>query len=200
MHNEEFAILYDRNNPATDNQKFCILKIKGGYYVVLATHSKKALDVKGGNKTELSNIIQYDYHSGDNQLWTMEDAGDGYYTVHAKYDNNMCWDVYQASDLNGKPLAIYPYNGGDNQKFKFERADKITYGVYPQSGNFREVVKPDWSNIKISLACSHNKTKLHSFLLNDVSADMYWVVATECQHCGQIVSYANMILPNAVPD
>ncbi|GFI50772.1 hypothetical protein IMSAGC020_01982 [Lachnospiraceae bacterium] len=193
--NSEYIILYDKNNPQTENQQFFVADIGHGYYAIVATHSGKVLDVKGGNRTELANIIQYDYHGGDNQIWIIEDVGNGYYTIHAKYDYNMCWDIYEASNINGTPLAIYPYNGNDNQKFKFTKIDKTIYGPQKEHKSYRTITKRTL-NYKVSLACRHSQTRLKMCLVNDTSADLYWVVARECTKCGGISSYTSLALPN----
>lgn len=198
--NGEYIILYDKNDPATENQQFIVTKNSDGYYIVMPLSSGKVLDVKGGNKHELANIIQYDFHGGENQLWKIEDEGEGYFSVRAKYDNDMCWDIYQASNLNGKPLSIYPCNGGDNQKFKFEKVDKTVYGpILKNSDGFKRVKKSAFE-YKVSLKknCKHELIT-RTCLVNDATGDMYLVVASECKKCGEIVSYAPWSIPNGDP-
>lgn len=198
--NGDYIILYDKNNPSTENQQFLIAKCPNGYYIIMSLSSGKVLDVKGGNKYELANIIQYDLHGDDNQLWKIESEEDGYFSVHAKYDYNMCWDIYKASDSNETPLAIYPSNGGDNQKFKFKKVDKTVYGPQLRESNkFERISKPTF-NFKASLKkeCKH-EVHTHVFLINDNAADMYMVTADECIKCGKVVNYVSVPIPNANP-
>lgn len=198
--NGEYIILYDKNNPATENQQFLVAKCPNSYYIIMPLSSGKVLDVKGGNNYELANIIQYELHGEDNQLWKIESEGNGYFSVHAKYDYNMCWDVYKASDLNETPLAIYPSNGGDNQKFKFKRVDKTIYGPQLKNSNKFERITKKNLDIKVSLKqeCKHD-VHTRVLLITDYAADMYTLVADECKKCGKVTNYVLWPIPNGDP-
>ena len=47
------------------------------YWVIKNNYSGKVLDVNGTSAG--ANVQQYAYHGGDNQLWTLKMAGDGYF-------------------------------------------------------------------------------------------------------------------------
>ena len=47
------------------NQQWRFVSMPSGYYEVIARHSSKCLD-----RTWTSNVVQYNCHGGDNQLWT----------------------------------------------------------------------------------------------------------------------------------
>ncbi len=89
------------------------------YYVIIAKHSGKCLDVKGISKDKGANIIQYDYWGGENQQWRFEPVGDGYYCIIAKHSGK-CLDVGGMSKDNGANILQWHYWGGDNQKWKLE--------------------------------------------------------------------------------
>ena len=54
--------------------------VSSGYYLLVARHSGKCLDVNGASLADLASVIQWDCHEGDNQQWSVEPAGDGYPT------------------------------------------------------------------------------------------------------------------------
>ena len=91
------------------------------FYVIIAKHSGKCLDVRGINTDEGANIIQYDYWGGDNQKWKLEPVGDGYYRIIAKHSGK-CLDAGGISTDNGAKIIQWDYRGGDNQKWKLELA------------------------------------------------------------------------------
>jgi len=89
------------------------------FYVIIAKHSGKCLDVRGISTDKGANIIQYDYWGGDNQKWKLEPVGDGYYRIIAKHSGK-CLDVRGISTDNGANIIQWDYWGGDNQKWKLE--------------------------------------------------------------------------------
>lgn len=91
------------------------------FYVIIAKHSGKCLDVRGISTDKGANIIQYDYWGGDNQKWKLEPVGDGYYRIIAKHSGK-CLDVGGISTDNGAKIIQWDYRGGDNQKWKLELA------------------------------------------------------------------------------
>ena len=75
--------------------------IMGGIYKLVNVNSHKAIEVKDYSKANGAQICQWDFHGGDNQLWKMEDAGNGFF--------------YIKSVLSGKNLEVYGFstdNGG----------------------------------------------------------------------------------------
>ncbi len=93
----------------------------GSYNRLVAKHSGRCMDVYGASRDNGAAIIQWDCHTGDNQLWSLVSAGNDYYKLVAKHSGK-CLDVYGASRDNGARLIQWDCHGGDNQLFKREQA------------------------------------------------------------------------------
>lgn len=203
--NGGLAILYSKNDPESENQQYAVIDM-GSYYVIFACHSGKCLDVCGGNQVDVTNIIQYDYHDGDNEKWILKDVGDGYYVVSAYYDKNMCWDIYQASDQNGIPLTICSYNGGLNQKFSFERVDKIQMGPTLKEmrvsdvdkSYVRRLVESKYS-VKFKLRNCKHTTERQWYIVVDNSATTHVLGVNLCNKCGEVLDYIDQMIPTGDP-
>lgn len=94
----------------------------GGYYYVKAKHSGRALDVIGWSRDDGANVIQYDFHGGDNQQWMFVQAPDNYYFIFSKHSGK-CLDVCGAEYHDGANIFQYSFHGGDNQKWLLRRED-----------------------------------------------------------------------------
>ena len=71
-----------------------------------------------------ANVQQYTYHGGDNQLWTLKMAGDGYFYICSKLGNctsldssSLVLDLWGYSTDNGTNITISGYHGSDNQQW-----------------------------------------------------------------------------------
>ena len=120
-----------------DQQKFT-LEYNDGEYVIRAKHSGKVLTVDTNN----NNVYQSTDQNLNNQKWTIEPAGNGYYNIISKY-NGLYLDVDNASTGNGTNIKVYQANGGTAQKFRFVKGFRIFFeeGTYGTSG-FK--VSGDW--------------------------------------------------------
>jgi len=63
------------------------------------------------------NAILWTYFGNDNQKWSVQDAGDGYYRIVNKY-SNLSLDVEGILTTNGASIWQWEYVGGANQQFK----------------------------------------------------------------------------------
>lgn len=57
------------------------------YYTIRGVKSKKVMDVWNWNLSSGGAVNLYDGSEGDNELWWLEYAGDGFYYIHSKYSN-----------------------------------------------------------------------------------------------------------------
>ncbi len=104
------------------NQQFKIIKNEDGSYVFSAVHSGKVLDIQGGSARDGANVIQYTDRQTDNQAWYLYDAGDDYYYIKSKKNQNYCLNVYGGGSRNGTDIRIWHFNPSDNAlKFRFVR-------------------------------------------------------------------------------
>ncbi len=121
--------LWEADN--VDQQKFT-LEYDNGEYIIRAKHSDKVLTVDTSN----NNVYQSTYQNLDNQKWTIEPAGNGYYYIVSKY-NGLYIDVDNASTSNGTNIKVYSKNTSANaQKFRFVTGFRTFFeeGTYGSSG------------------------------------------------------------------
>ena len=91
------------------------------YWVIRNNATGKVLDaaigtgIDGGNNG--ANIQQWAYHGGDNQKWTLQMAGDGYFYIRSKLDPNLVLDLLYGSTDNGTNIQLCSFHGGDNQQW-----------------------------------------------------------------------------------
>ena len=91
------------------------------YWVIRNNATGKVLDaaigtgIDGGNNG--ANIQQWAYHGGDNQKWTLQMAGDGYFYIRSKLDTNLVLDLLYGSTDNGTNLQLCNYYGSENQQW-----------------------------------------------------------------------------------
>ena len=91
------------------------------YWVIRNNATGKVLDAAIGTGIDSgnngANIQQWAYHGGDNQKWTLQMAGDGYFYIRSKLDTNLVLDLLYGSTDNGTNLQLCNYHGGDNQQW-----------------------------------------------------------------------------------
>ena len=91
------------------------------YWVIRNNATGKVLDAAIGTGIDSgnngANIQQWAYHGGDNQKWTLQMAGDGYFYIRSKLDPNLVLDLLYGSTDNGTNLQLCNYYGGDNQQW-----------------------------------------------------------------------------------
>ena len=92
------------------------------YWTIRNNYSGKVLDVDG--TAAGANVQQYTYHGGDNQLWTLKMAGDGYFYICSKLGNctsldssSLVLDLWGYSTDNGTNITISGYHGSENQQW-----------------------------------------------------------------------------------
>ena len=104
-----------------------------------AKHSGQALDVAGASQEDGANVLQWTKHGGNNQIWILEDAGDGYYFLVSKNSGKVL-DVAGASQEPGANVLQWFKHGGDNQQWKLEDAgDGYSFVVAKHSGQVLDV-------------------------------------------------------------
>ena len=92
------------------------------YWTIRNNYSGKVLDVNG--TAAGANVQQYAYHGGDNQLWTLKMAGDGYFYICSKLGNctspdssSLVLDLWESNTDNGTNITISGYHGSENQQW-----------------------------------------------------------------------------------
>jgi hypothetical protein len=84
---------------------------------IMALHSGKVMDVRGGSVDDGTPIVQYLPGGGDNQLFLVEGLGGGNVRLVAAHCGKVL-DVSGGSLENGAELVLWPWSNSDNQRFK----------------------------------------------------------------------------------
>lgn len=95
--------------------------LNGRYSFHPVNSSSKACDAAGGAAI-LSNILQYDWHWGSNQLWQVRQVSGEWHKIISEGNSSLGWDVGNVSLRNGANIQLFTYWGGNNQLFKFQKA------------------------------------------------------------------------------
>ena len=118
------AQIWDCINGNAQMFAFQYVKSENGvpYWTIRNNYSGKVLDVNG--TAAGANVAQWTYHGGNNQLWTLKMAGDGYFYICSKLGNctsldssSLVLDLWGYNTDNGTNITISGYHGGDNQQW-----------------------------------------------------------------------------------
>ena len=106
---------------SVNQQIFKIEYIDDTYCKITARHSNKVLAVQSGN------VVQTEYNGNEEQLWSFEVAGNGYYKIKSK-STGLYLDVDGNRTTNGTNVQVYAGNASNAQQFKFKELS-IKYGI-----------------------------------------------------------------------
>ncbi len=90
-----------------------------GVQLQAAHTANKCLDVSGASSENGSALVQWQCHGGDNQVWSIEPADDGYSRVVARHSGR-CLDVSGESTVDGAPVLQWQCHSGANQQWRVE--------------------------------------------------------------------------------
>ena len=78
-----------------------------------------------------SQLYQRPYDKGKDQMWYLEDAGDGYYYITNRLDRNYCITVKDSKTDSGTAIVISKKTNGNNQKWYLASyMDPVVYGTF----------------------------------------------------------------------
>jgi len=155
--------------------------INGDNYKIMNVGSGKALDVVGNSTVKGSKIEQRAYASGDSsQVWTVLDNGNGLFRVLNKASGQSL-DVVSSSALDGALMEIWPFSGGPNQTFRFERVDKsVLTGTYmisaKSSGKFVSVKDSSHLDGAVIEQMGNDSGKYQMWTLDHLTGNDYTVM------------------------
>ena len=104
--------------PSNSSQGFAITP--GAIYKILNANSKKAIEVKNYSRDNGAEICQWDFHGGDNQLWKLEDAGEGFYYIRSVLTGKNL-EVYGFSTDNGGRVSVWDNTAAKNQQWGIKK-------------------------------------------------------------------------------
>ncbi|MGF7076082.1 cellulase family glycosylhydrolase [Mucilaginibacter sp. 3215] len=138
--NNAFRLMSRQTNGAADQQGLAAV-IQGGQnntsssiqvgqvYQIYSRNSFKALEFAGWGTANQTQADQWDYLSGANQQFKVEDAGGGYYRLTPMHATGKCLEVYGWNTGNGGQVALWDYSGGANQKWSIQLTDNGYYKI-----------------------------------------------------------------------
>lgn len=100
-------------------------------YVIVSKSTGKAITVEGYARGDNARIIQMPLNNYESQVWTLVDAGDGYYQIVNKFSGKAI-DVPWGSTEEGTQMAQFSKGSGDNQKFKVSAVEDGYFRITPK--------------------------------------------------------------------
>jgi len=117
-------IQWDLNK--NNNQVWVIRPVNGqpNYYMIVNLESSLVLDIASPPENE-GRVLQYSWHGGDNQLWSIEPLDNGYYVVRNKFSGYVL-TIHNESKESGEKVIHYHYYGHPGQHWSFG-ANNVVY-------------------------------------------------------------------------
>ncbi len=106
----DYVRVYTRSNTPTGDPGLA------GTYYLRNRHSNKYMDVGGWSTEPGGNIIQWDYHGGNNQKFRLVHLGSGTYRIESVHSGHAL-DVGGWSTSNGANILQWNAHNGANQQF-----------------------------------------------------------------------------------
>jgi hypothetical protein len=97
-------------------------------HFLLNKDSGKCMDVHGFAKSDGIEIIQWPYHGGSNQLWSLEKLAEDWFKITSK-NSGKCLQVRDASLEENAPVEQGSYSGEPHQQWSFTLFPGGTYQV-----------------------------------------------------------------------
>lgn len=104
----------------------------GEYRIVTSISESKALDVKGANNDDGTNIQIYSNLNDEKQTFDIEYIGDGFYTIFSHYTGKAL-DVSGDTYLSGTNVMVSRYHEGANQQWIVKPTEDGYYSIVARS-------------------------------------------------------------------
>jgi hypothetical protein len=85
-------------------------------YEVVSHNSGKVLDVSGSSTADGAAVLQWTWHSGTNQEWSLVSISGGYYEI-VNRNSGKVLEVLSSSTANGATIDQRTWNSGTNQQW-----------------------------------------------------------------------------------
>lgn len=165
------------------SQRFEIISRGEGYYNIIAEHSGKALEVKGGVSTAGINVQQSKLDiTSEAQKWCFIDAGDGNFYIRSALGTYI--DVKYGATAEGTEIWTYDFNGSSAQVWSLTESNyrPIENGTYSIANgeNTNYVLEiaslgmNDRSNVQLGVS---NNTSSQRYEITYVSGGYYKIIA-----------------------
>lgn len=138
----------------TNAQKWEIKSIGNGNYTLTSKGSGHVLVSYHYTAVSGDNVMQCASYGGFSGEWKFKDAGDGYYYIIPRSNENLCLDVDSAYSSDGTNVQVFTANQTSAQKWKLTRVDQAasTPG-HTHQGTFLwcEAAHPHYNYYKCSI-------------------------------------------------
>jgi hypothetical protein len=129
--------------PATaEDQGGGVVPESGKRYSIIAKNSGKAITVHGGSQEDGANVDQWEFVNGGNQLFTLQDRGNGYYSLIAKHSGKAL-HVSAGSTADGANIVQWAFVQSDQQLFKLQNRGNGYYSLAAKHSGKVLTVKGD---------------------------------------------------------
>jgi hypothetical protein len=136
--------------------------IADGTYRVIPRHSGKALDVYGKFSADGSNVDQWTYDGGNNQLWTLTHLGENVYKILG-VQTNKALEVATTSTADGTNVDIRTYTGAANQQWTISPLSGGYFRLTPVSSSGSALDVTDLSTADGANVCQYTWTGGNNF-------------------------------------
>lgn len=135
------------------------LPIPGKDYYIIAKLSGKVVDVENNSTVNGGNISQYTKQGSPNQIWKLEDAGNGYYYLISKHSGKaVAADYSGVTGTNLNNVVQYDkFDDAEQQKWKLENAgDSYFHLVNKATGKLLDLLDGGQANGTNIQQCERN--------------------------------------------
>ena len=85
---------------------------------ITSRNSGQVLDVGASSTADRAPVVQWPYNGGNNQQWSFQDAGGGYFRI-VNRNSSKCLDVGEASTADGAAVIQWTCGAGANQQWQW---------------------------------------------------------------------------------
>ncbi|PHD67105.1 two domain protein [Bacillus toyonensis] len=110
-------VIWQDNNQRNAQWEFIFSQQRNAYIIRNLNDSNLVLSMDSPNTNQ---VFGYRFHSDDSQFWTLE-PNQGGYIIRSVRNRNLVLDVSNSNINNGTRIIVFPFNNGNNQRFRLER-------------------------------------------------------------------------------
>lgn len=109
--------LYQDVNQRNAQWEFIFSHQRNAYIIRNVSNKNLVLSM---DSPRINHVFAYPFHSDDAQFWILEPNQDGY-IFRSLRNRNLVLDVSNSQTTNGTRIIVYPFNNGNNQRFRLQR-------------------------------------------------------------------------------
>ena len=155
----------------------------GSAVTIKNVNSGLYMEVAGNVAENNTNVQQWDLNGGDENAenipdtwntWRLFNAGDGYYYIVSEVGDGVTYalDVAGKKSANGTNIAIYQFNGNDNQKFRLTKNSDGSYKI-------RTKVSNNQSGIEIESGSLDYGANVQEWEINGANCQDWFITPSE---------------------